>query len=975
MSANLIHEFFRALKKEKFSGEYSNQDAQLTVYSTDNSIYQRRPQAVVFPRNTADICTVMRVLSWEKFRALHLTARGGGTGTNGQSLTDGIILDLSRFMNQILEIDVRNRRARVQCGVVKDQLNAALKPHGLFFAPELSTSNRATIGGMINTDASGQGSLRYGKTHDHILGLEAVLLGGEIFSARSTALVERGKYQEEMPEKVKKICDGLHQIAAENAELIAASFPKLTRTLTGYDLPNLIKNNQFNPCAVLCGAEGTLAVIAEAELNLLPIPKYRALVNIGYTNFQNALEDARTLLAQNPLSIETVDSKVLGLAQGDFVWESVKDFFPAAASGKNPAGINIVEFTAPSYEELKELVNRAVNFVRGDRSIRRLTLTIAKTEAEINAVYAMRKRSVGLLGNIAGEKRPQPFVEDTAVPPENLAAYIREFRALLDKNNLDYGMFGHVDAGVLHVRPLIDPKAENSRELFKKISDEVVALTYKYGGVLWGEHGKGLRSEYAPKFFGNCWRLVQRVKYLFDPENRLNPGKIATPSDEFALTKVDEVALRGDFDRQIPAEIWQQGGNAMHCNGNGSCFNYSLTDAMCPSWKVTRDRVHSPKGRAMLFKEWRFRQAQNRLSEEFEREVYAAMRGCLACKSCAGQCPVKVDVPELRAIFLEEYHRKYFRSMRDYLIGNLEYALPLLAKIAPFYNYLLGKKIVQMLLKKTVKLERIPLFSEQAQAKLSDYGAELLPKHCDFAALSREYSPHNAVLVVQDAFTRYFDSDVFRDFLLLFQRLGVKVFVLPYFPNGKPLQIHGFNKRFERLKDKNRHSLIEAALSGIPLVGLDPAMTMVFRQEYRKNSSFNLPILLPQEWLNGYLTVKGKDIYIRKKITKKKYFLAAHCTEKTQIPSAGKDWQKVFEFFGLKLQIAPLGCCGMAGTYGHESENQETSKRLFELSWREKIDNPEIELLATGYSCRCQVKSCADKKILHPVQVLLESFS
>ena len=409
----MIEDFLTKLKKSKFSGEFSTSDALRTVFSTDNSIYERKPQLIIFPKNNQDIQSVMEIL--KQFPNLNLSARGGGTGTNGQSLTEGIVLDLSRFMNKILEIDPINKTATVQAGVVKDQLNEELKKHGLFFAPELSTSNRATIGGMINTDASGQGSLRYGKTHNHILGLKALLLGGEIYEAkaikRENFSLENGK----LSEKSQKINQELFNLALQNQELIKKSFPKLTRSLTGYDLPNLLTEDFFNPHLVLCGSEGSLAVITEARLNLVEIPKHRALINIAYKDFNAALSDAEELLRLNPLSIETVDSKVLNLAKGDIVWESVKEFFKA----ENADGINIVEINAETKELLNEQLTKFQNNLTTNSS--RLGFTIATDLSDITAIYGMRKKAVGLLGNAKGEKRPQPFVEDTAVPPENLA--------------------------------------------------------------------------------------------------------------------------------------------------------------------------------------------------------------------------------------------------------------------------------------------------------------------------------------------------------------------------------------------------------------------------------------------------------------------------------------------------------------------------------------------------------------------------
>ncbi|MDR9439283.1 MAG: FAD-binding oxidoreductase, partial [Halomonas sp.] len=450
--------FLEALRAAGFEGEIAPDYAARTVLATDNSIYQRLPQAVLYPRGAPDLQRIAHLAGQEAHRQVVLTPRGGGTGTNGQSLTDGLVVDVSRHMNAILDIDVENRRVRVQAGVVKDQLNAALKPFGLFFAPDLSTSNRATIGGMIATDASGQGSCEYGKTRNHVLELDVLLLGGERLESRP---VDDGELEAlcARDDATGRAYRTAREIIDTRGELIEAKFPPLNRCLTGYDLAHLRDDQErLDMNSLLCGAEGSLGLLNEAVLNVLPIPKHATLVNVRYPGFMDALRDAKALMASlaQPTSIETVDDKVLMLAMEDFVWNSVAAFFPA---GETPVrGINLVEFNDDDPERLQERVDAFCAHLEADASVQRLGFTLAEGRPQIQKVYAMRKRAVGLLGNARGEKRPIPFVEDTAVPPEHLADFISEFRAALDARGLEYGMFGHVDAGVLHVRPAIDMK-------------------------------------------------------------------------------------------------------------------------------------------------------------------------------------------------------------------------------------------------------------------------------------------------------------------------------------------------------------------------------------------------------------------------------------------------------------------------------------------------------------------------------------
>ena len=425
--------FIEALKACGFEGDLNPDYANRTVLATDNSIYQVLPQGVLYPQNTQDLVRIAELSNMKQFHGIVLSPRGGGTGTNGQSLTDGLIVDISKHMNRILEINPEERWVRVQAGVVKDQLNAALKPHGLFFAPELSTSNRATIGGMINTDASGQGSCLYGKTRDHVLELRTVFLDGSEWTSvpvddeALTAICDR-------QDRVGQVHRLLNNIQKEHAELIDAKFPKLNRCLTGYDLAHLREaDGKFSLNSILCGAEGTLGFVAEAKLNLLPIPKCAALVNVKYEDFNAALRDATELMQAGPTSIETVDSKVLNLAMDDIVWETVADFFPPDAD-KQLQGINLVEYTADSEEALKANVEKLTGHldkVSGSEG-KSFGYTVAWGAGNVNKIWAMRKKAVGLLGNAQGEARPIPFVEDTAVPPENLADFILEFRKALD---------------------------------------------------------------------------------------------------------------------------------------------------------------------------------------------------------------------------------------------------------------------------------------------------------------------------------------------------------------------------------------------------------------------------------------------------------------------------------------------------------------------------------------------------------------
>jgi FAD/FMN-containing dehydrogenase/Fe-S oxidoreductase len=992
--------FLAELRLRGFEGEIAQGHADRTVFATDNSIYQLAPQAIVFPRHETDVVRVAKLAAEARFRGIRFAPRGGGTGTNGQSLTDGIAVDLSRHMNAILEVNAEEGWARVQAGVVKDQLNAAVASHGLFFAPELSPSNRATIGGMIATDASGQGSVLYGKTRDHVLEMGAVFLDGTAWHSRpltpAELVVAKGRN-----DRVGHVLRVLDRIRQEDAGLIAERFPKLNRCVTGYDLVHLCDcEGRFDLGAVICGAEGTLAFVTEAKVRLTPVPRFTALLNIRYATFDAALRDAGVLMRLQAASSETVVATVLALARQDPIWLQVREYFPDDPQG--PAeGVNIVEFVADDEAGLDAQLARVEAALAAGGSGRR-GYTVARDASAAAAIWSMRKKSVGLLGNMQGERRPMPFVEDTVVPPEQLADYIREFRAALDRRGLVYGMFGHVDAGCLHVRPALDMKDPKQEALVREISDEVFALTRKYKGVLWGEHGKGLRSEYVPEFFGPLYPRMQEIKAAFDPHNQLNPGKIAAPPGQ-ALTKLDEVATRGQADRRIPIAVRQANQDSLHCNGNAACFNWDPDDAMCPSWKATRDRKHSPKGRASLMREWLRLLAQDEVDPaqvaarhraqglakrwlefpsralntwharrgrpDFSLQVKEAMDGCLACKSCVGQCPIKVDVPAFRSRFLEAYHVRYLRPIRDHLVARLEAWLPFAAKFPRLVNAAtrsaLGRGIARALgLVALPELDTIPVESAPGRIGVRVATAQAL------RALDA-HERRRSVVVVQDAFTSHYDTHVVLDFCELLQRLGFVPWLAPLRANGKPEHVLGFLQRFERTAARNAGLLRELASTGVELVGIDPSMTLTYRAEYVKAlGAHAVPeVALPQEWL-----LRRRDELPQfSPGADSRWALLPHCTERTNAPAATAQWAQLGRLFGMDLQVMAAGCCGMAGLYGHERSHRATSEAIYALSWQSILADPANagRMVATGYSCRCQAAIVDGLDLEHPLQLML----
>ncbi|WP_086869424.1 D-2-hydroxyglutarate dehydrogenase YdiJ [Kosakonia pseudosacchari] len=1002
----LVLNFLQALEQQGFTGDTATSYADRLTMATDNSIYQLLPDAVVFPRSTSDVALITRLAAEPRFRTLVFTPRGGGTGTNGQALNQGIIVDMSRYMNRIMEINPEEGWVRVEAGVIKDQLNQYLKPYGFFFAPELSTSNRATLGGMINTDASGQGSLVYGKTSDHVLGVRAVLLGGDILDTQAMP-VALAETLGNASTAIGRIYKTVLERCRDNRQLILDSFPKLNRFLTGYDLRHVFNDEmtEFDLTRILTGSEGTLAFITEARLDITPLPKVRRLVNVKYDSFDSALRNAPFMVEAQALSVETVDSKVLNLAREDIVWHSVKELITDVPD-KNMLGLNIVEFAGDDQPlidaQVQALCQRLDTLMsNGEGGV--IGWQLCEDLTGIERIYAMRKKAVGLLGNAKGAAKPIPFAEDTCVPPEHLADYIAEFRALLDGHGLSYGMFGHVDAGVLHVRPALDMCDPQQEVLMKSISDDVVALTAKYGGLLWGEHGKGFRAEYSPAFFGEqLYGELRKIKAAFDPENRLNPGKICPPEGiDAPMKKVDDVK-RGTLDRQIPIAVRSSWRGAMECNGNGLCFNFDVKSPMCPSMKISANRIHSPKGRATLVREWlrlladrgidpvklekelpekraslrtlieRTRNSWHarRGEYDFSHEVKEAMSGCLACKACSTQCPIKIDVPEFRSRFLQLYHSRYLRPVRDHLVATVESYAPLMARAPKTFNFFMNQPWVRSLSEKHIGMVDLPLLSvpslqrQMVGHRTANMTLEQL-EQLDDAQKAK------TVLVVQDPFTSYYDAQVVADFVRLVERLGFAPVVLPFSPNGKAQHIKGFLNRFAKTAQKTADFLNRVAQLGMPMVGVDPALVLCYRDEYKlalgdKRGDFHVQLV--HEWLPSAL-----DNIDERARSGEPWYLFGHCTEVTALPGATGQWAAIFARFGAVLENVSVGCCGMAGTYGHEVKNHASSLGIYELSWHQAMQRlPRNRCLATGYSCRSQVKRIEGNGVRHPLQALLE---
>ncbi|WP_417273482.1 FAD-binding and (Fe-S)-binding domain-containing protein [Celeribacter halophilus] len=940
--------FLRALSDRGFSGQMRPGRAARVVNATDNSIYYREPACVVEPRSKRDIQAAVTAAAGV---GLSLTPRGGGTGTNGQSLAEGVILDTSRFMNHIVSFDTATCVVRVQPGVVLDQLNAYLKPLGFFFPPAVSTGSRATLGGMVATDASGKGSRKLGRTSDYLLSAEVVLADGSI--AEISDLAPKA---DAPPGPFRDVANLLRSALPQYTREIAHVFPVMNRGLTGYNLDEVRgPDGTLHLTKLLAGSEGTLAITTELSLKVAPLPKCTGMAIIGYPDTLTALRAVPGLLDAEPQAIEFLDDMTVKLGKSTPSWPVLKPVLgeTLASSG----GYLFAEATGQNFEEVDR---KLVDIEHAARQGQVYGVIATRDPRTMDALNGLRKDAVGLMGKGKGNLKGTAFVEDAAVPPQNLVAFVSKFRDILDEHQLDYGMYGHADVGCVHVRPLMDMRLPEHRAKIRPISDAVARLAQEQGGLIWGEHGKGVRGEYVEHYFGPAlFRLLRQIKTAFDPTNLFNPGKLVTAVDSsLQVAPIDSVPIRGARDQVISA--YSAYAKASDCNGNGLCFHWDTAQEMCPSYKVTRDRVQSPKGRAALFRDWLHARETDTQVKDAEVALAQSLETCLSCKACTSQCPVQVDIPTMKAQFLAEAqgHR---HGLRDRLIRRME-PLTILAARAPLLanlSLLLGRGVMS----EVFKLVDLPSFDRTGLDKrMRIAGSQLLrpgqklPAHIDKG---------RAVILLCDSFLGPFDPAVLAAAARVLTRMGFTVLHTPILRNGKALQVRGYLDDFDRTKAQAMTALGRLSATGLPLISLEPAVNMLYRHDFPAHHADQKPVSI-----DTFLASHKQNLPLGSGMG---FQMIGHCTETSADPGNLNRWEIIFAAAGLSLETRRAGCCGMAGLFGHEAEHREMSREIFNLSWAERVAEGQEKLLATGFSCRSQAKRFAGVALQHPVQALDEA--
>lgn len=920
-----------ALRAQGFRGEIQADSALRAAMSTDNSVYQIWPDVIAAPRHGMDVVRVLRALKDPAFADVALTPRGGGTGTNGQSLNRGLILDMRRHMNRVLHIDPVEGWADVEPGVVLDALNDELRPHGWFFAPETSTATRCTIGGMVSTDASGKGSRIYGKTSDNILGLEI---------ARPEGLLSS---MDPVPGWARAMLARAEAGARQGRAALVAATPRLNRRFTGYDLERACpEGGGFEWWRLFPGAEGTLGPITRIRVALRRIPPEKRLIVAGFAGFRDALAAAAPLLDDDLTAIEVMDEWVQRIAQE----AGILTRLPEVLRPQGPVAYVFIEFNGHDGAEMEGRI--AACMARLRRLPGLIALHHTRDAAEIRELWAIRSAGVGLLGKVDGPSRPVAFVEDCVVPPENLPAFVDDFLDVLRANGLGFGIHGHVDVGCLHIRPALNIDEGADRDKLVAVSDAVFALTRKHGGIFWGEHGKGVRGAYLPEWLGpRAYGGLQAVKRAFDPGERFNPGKLvalARPLMGIATTPFRPF-------NPAPGDALEK---AFRCNGNAQCLGYQATVPMCPSFKATGDLRHSPKGRADALRAWKL--ARDGGPPVDEADLMAALDTCLGCKACATSCPVQVDIPTMRAAFYADHYSRKRRPLPDRLVLLAERFSPLALRLSPLLRPLwpIARRVAEHALRSVDLPERLAV-PVPARHRLTERGL-------------RKPLPPDAVLLFQDWFTALFDGQVARDAIDGLTALGYRPMLVGMRPAGKAAHDMGA-AGFRPLAARLSRLLRLAEGTGAPLVGLDPAFVMMLRQDYRAAGLAPPRLLLPQEFLAEQIA-RGRALPRAAAGTGLR--IMSHCTEAAALPQAGAMWRQVFAAIGINAMPQPAGCCGMAGLFGHRQRHQHMSLRLYDASWRQPVEDA-LPLAATGFSCRCQAGRLSGKALRHPLGLIADA--
>lgn len=939
------------------------------LYANDASMYEELPQGVAFPASAEE---VVRLVQLAAEKGTSIVPRSAGTSLAGQTTGGGVVMDVSRYMTRIVEIDPVNRLARVEPGVIRDTLNREALRYGLQFGPDTSTTNRCMIGGMIGNNSSGSFSIKYKTTRENVLEIEAVLSDG------STAIF-RPLTPEELDEKCRldnlegRIYRGMLELLKEHRDRIFESYPhpEIIRRNTGYALDRLCEmdpitpgGRSFNLAELLCGSEGTLAMTTSAVVRLVPVEKYKLLVIPQFEDILESMEATVDAVRLGPSAVELVDRIILDATKGNIEQKRNRFFLDG-----EPECVLIVEFEGNDLSELRKKAEQLVARLR-ERKLG-YSFPVLEDAEQMRRVWELRRAGLGLLMGLSTESRTPTFVEDTAVRVVDLPAYVSDFQELLKKYDTDCVFYAHASVGELHLRPVIDITTQEGVEKMKAMAADVADLVRKYRGSLSGEHGDGrARAPWIERALGKeMVALLRKVKELWDPEYRFNPGKILDPKPMEADLRLAPGHSRVDVDTAFHWRKEQGFHNALlQCNGAGVCRKRAESGGtMCPSYHFTLEEKDSTRGRANLFRQIFIRQEHDAFTSE---EIKEGLELCLSCKACKSECPANVDMAKMKAEFLHGWQKEHGRSMATRLFGGPEKLYPLASALAPISNFFIQRKGVRYMIQELAGVDArrvLPLFARQTFR--SWFG-----KNRD--RFQRGDRPQVALLA--DLFINYHEPEIAEAACRVLDHLGYDVIVPDVQVTGRPQISRGLLDEAKEICRRNIERLHPIVQAGIPIVGLEPSELLTLRDEYLD--------LCPQEQLEAAEEVAGNSWLWEEFVDRHfdshpedsdrfytgsmKVVLHGHCHTKSLV--GNEPLVRVLKLCGFDVRSLATGCCGMAGSFGYEKENYDVSMGIGNLILFPEVSALDGETLvcAPGFSCRHQINDGTGRQALHPTMIM-----
>ena len=940
----------RALATE-ITGEVRFDKVSRALYSTDASVYQIEPVGVLVPRTRNELIRIVAICA--EFRC-PITMRGGGTSQAGQAIGPGLVVDTSKHLTAILDLNVAERWARVEPGLVLDELNAQLRPHGLRFAPDVSTASRATIGGMMANNSSGARSVLYGKTIDHVLEQEVVLSNGSVvhFGPVDNEQLARKRGETSLEGACYRV---IGDLATRHRDEITRRFPRVLRRVGGYNLDEFVTADRpFNLAKLMVGSEGTLGVVLSAKVNLVPLPKAKAVMAIQFASLLESLAAAPLILRHGPSAVEVMDKSILDYTRQSAVLEAFRQSFIEG----DPASLLRVEFYADRAEDLPPRLAALERDLR-DHSFGYAYHHAIDLAAQAR-IWSLREAGLGLSMAMKEDAKSLSFVEDTAVAPERLRDYIERFLGIVRKHGTTAGVYAHASVGCLHVRPVVNMKTDAGVRRFEAIANDVSDLVLEFGGALSGEHGDGLvRSPFMAKMFGpELYEAFRTIKRTFDPNGIFNPGKIVDAPPLTANLRFGPSYSTRPVPTYFDYPEGSFAGAVEMCSGLGACRK-TLEGTMCPSYMATRDEQHVTRGRANVL---RLTMA-GRLGEAGlgDDGVYQTLDLCLECRACKAECPVGVDVARFKSEFLADYWQRHGTPLHARALGQARRAAEWGSRLAPLSNWLINSGVGRRLNERVLGIDKrraLPEFKRRTLAQL---------------AKGRLKAAHD-VLLFNDTFTNHYDPEIGLAALDVLSAAGLRPALAPNRCCGRPQISKGLLDDARSMASRNTDLLFADAERGRPLIFCEPSCLSAVRED--------APALLRGEARRRAEVVARSSVLFEEflaartprlvfKAGPKTILLHGHCHQKS-MSLLGPARTLLSTIPNADVVDLDAGCCGMAGSFGYAREHYDVSRAIGERKLFPAVRNkPEgAVVVAGGTSCRHQIADFTGETAVHPAQLL-----